>query len=41
MDDAYSLRDYAEMIADTDRFGSYVKAIAQAVRQGDAVLEIG
>ena len=41
MNDGYSVRDYAEMIADTDRFGSYVKAIEQAVRPGDAVLEIG
>jgi SAM-dependent methyltransferase len=37
----YSLRDYGEMIADRERFEAYSKAIAKAVRLGDAVLEIG
>jgi type I protein arginine methyltransferase len=37
----YSLRDYGEMIADTDRFQAYSSAIAAAVRPGSTVLEIG
>ena len=37
----YSLRDFGEMIADAGRFGAYAKAIAAAVRPGDAVAEIG
>ena len=41
MDDAYSLRDYGQMIADADRFGAYAKAIARAVRPNDTLLEIG
>src|SRR4030081_3870688 len=41
MDDAYALRDYADMIADRERFGAYSEVIAQTVRPGHAVLEIG
>ena len=37
----YSLHDFGDMIADGERFGAYSKAIAKAVRPGDAVLEIG
>lgn len=37
----YSLHDFGDMIADAERFGAYSKAIAKAVRPGDAVLEIG
>jgi protein arginine N-methyltransferase 1 len=37
----YSLQAYGEMIADRERFEAYAKAIAKAVRPGDAVLEIG
>ena len=37
----YSLTDYGNMIADAGRFGAYAKAIADAVRPGDAVAEIG
>jgi len=37
----YSLRDFGDMIADAERFDAYSKAIAKAVRPGDAVLEIG
>ena len=37
----YSLRDYGEMIADAGRVDAYAKAIATAVRPGDAVAEIG
>jgi protein arginine N-methyltransferase 1 len=37
----YSLQDFGKMIADTERFGAYAKAIARAVRPGDAVAEIG
>jgi protein arginine N-methyltransferase 1 len=37
----YSLRDYGEMIADRERFDAYSKAITEAVRPGDVVLEIG
>ena len=37
----YSLREYGEMIADTDRLHAYSKAIAAAVRPGNTVLEIG
>jgi protein arginine N-methyltransferase 1 len=37
----YSLNDYGRMIADHGRFAAYEKAIAKAVRPGDAVLEIG
>jgi protein arginine N-methyltransferase 1 len=41
MSDAYSLRDFGEMLADSDRFSAYAEAIAKAVRPGDVVLEIG
>src|SRR5712664_1215767 len=37
----YSLRDYGQMVADRERLDAYSKAIAKAVRPGDAVLEIG
>jgi protein arginine N-methyltransferase 1 len=37
----YSLNDYGSMIADGGRFSAYAKAIANAVRPGDAVVEIG
>lgn len=37
----YSLRDYGDMIADRERFEAYGRAITQAVRPGDTVLEIG
>ena len=37
----YSLHDYGDMIADRERFAAYSEAIAEAVRPGDAVLEIG
>ena len=37
----YSLNDYGSMIADAGRFSAYAKAIASAVRPGDAVAEIG
>ncbi|HKW57681.1 MAG TPA: class I SAM-dependent methyltransferase [Candidatus Acidoferrum sp.] len=37
----YSLSDYGNMIADGWRFSAYAKAIAKAVRPGDAVAEIG
>ena len=37
----YSLNDYGSMIADTERFSAYEKAIAKAVKRGDAVAEIG
>jgi protein arginine N-methyltransferase 1 len=37
----YSLHDFGDMIADAERFDAYSKAIAKAVRPGDAVLEIG
>lgn len=41
MNETYSLSDYGGMIADNARFGAYSKAIAKAVKPGDAVLEIG
>jgi len=37
----YSLNDYGNMIADSGRFAAYAKALASAVRPGDAVVEIG
>jgi protein arginine N-methyltransferase 1 len=37
----YSLIEYGNMIADGERFHAYKKAIASAVRTGDAVAEIG
>ena len=37
----YSLDDFGAMIVDTGRFDAYAKAIARAVRPGDAVAEIG
>ena len=37
----YSLNDYGRMVADTERFGAYGRAIACAVHPGDAVVEIG
>jgi type I protein arginine methyltransferase len=37
----YSLYDYGNMIADGGRFAAYAKAIANAVRPGDTVAEIG
>jgi protein arginine N-methyltransferase 1 len=37
----YTLRNFGEMIADHERFSAYTKAIKQAVRPGDSVLEIG
>src|SRR5579859_5485852 len=37
----YSLLEYGNMIADGERFRAYQKAIASAVRPGDAVAEIG
>jgi type I protein arginine methyltransferase len=41
MSDAYSLRDFGNMLADAPRFSAYSAAIAKAVRPGDVVLEIG
>jgi protein arginine N-methyltransferase 1 len=41
MSDAYSLRDFGNMLADAARFSAYSAAIAKAVRPGDVVLEIG
>jgi ubiquinone/menaquinone biosynthesis C-methylase UbiE len=37
----YSLRDFGDMIADRERFDAYTKAITEAVRPGDTLLEIG
>jgi protein arginine N-methyltransferase 1 len=37
----YSLNDYGNMIADSGRFAAYAKALANAVRPGDSVVEIG
>src|SRR5437879_9036740 len=37
----YSLQVYGAMIADSNRFEAYRKAIAKTVRSGDTVLEIG
>jgi Methyltransferase domain/Arginine methyltransferase oligomerization subdomain len=37
----YSLSDYGKMVADRERFDGYRKAIANAVREGNAVLELG
>ena len=37
----YSLDDFGAMIADAGRFDAYARAIARAVRPGDAVAEIG
>jgi type I protein arginine methyltransferase len=37
----YSLYDYGSMLSDGGRFAAYAKAIANAVRPGDAVAEIG
>ena len=37
----YSLIEYGNMIADGERLHAYQKAIASAVRTGDAVAEIG
>jgi protein arginine N-methyltransferase 1 len=37
----YSLNDYGRMIADSERFAAYEKAIAKTVRPGDVVAEIG
>jgi len=37
----YSLNNYGSMLADAGRFTAYAKAIACAVRPGDAVAEIG
>jgi type I protein arginine methyltransferase len=37
----YTLYDYGQMIADSDRFTAYSQAIPRAVRPGDSVLEIG
>ena len=37
----YSLREFGEMIADKERFRAYAQAIAESVRPGDVVAEIG
>lgn len=37
----YSLDEYGDMIHDAARFGGYARAIAQAVRPGDAAVDIG
>ena len=37
----YSVRDFGAMIGDEGRFEAYSRAIAAAVRPGDAVMEIG
>jgi len=37
----YSLRDFGDMIADRERFKAYTRAITEAVRPGDTLLEIG
>ena len=37
----YSLSDYGDMIADQARFEAYAKAIAEVVRPGDTVLDLG
>jgi type I protein arginine methyltransferase len=37
----YSLRNFGDMIGDSERFNAYAKAIARSVRAGDVVAEIG
>ena len=41
MADIYSLHAYGKMIDDAARFGAYVKAIAEVVRPGDTVVDLG
>ena len=37
----YALRDYGDMIADTERFKSYINALSDVLQPNDVVLEIG
>jgi type I protein arginine methyltransferase len=41
MAEIYSLQAYGKMIEDTARFGAYVEAIAEVVRPGDTVVDLG